>query len=762
MRHLFFLRKAMLCAFAATCCAVVQARTFYLAPGGTGNGLSIDNPMGDPVSAFNKLEAGDILYVRGGTYNISQTIKVNRSGTKDKRICVFAYENEKPVFDFSGQNHTDETTAKASRGILHNIGANYWHYRGLEIANAADNGMKLEGSFCVVERCVFRGCGDTGLQQGFGKGSNGENTRNQNFLYGRYNIVVNCDSYDNYDTWSSGGDADGFAIKLFPGPGNEFHGCRAWNNSDDAWDLYYTVFPVLVDNCWALKSGVNKGNGNGFKMGGCKQGGTSMGAHVFVNCVAAFNPKKGFDQNHHLEGSYLINNTAFKNGTNYGYDMEEPTAGNWVLRNCIGFAPTDRNHKFTIAPDSKNCNWLDIDGLSPLSDRSATDGITDTKYTKYGSASAWPDYSGEFEDLSYETAIGPRGADGELPTKFARLKEGSRFIDKGMEINGFTTVDSHKKEYEYSANAPENYSMTLTIPYTGAAPDYGAYEYGGTDNTYELEMPENDGTVDDAEVEQGDGKYYDENTLVNNYLFQDAVIADEVRQYIAGESALEGQGVIPLYNGKISGGGYYEYPNGPGDKYGTGTSYGAYKIPKTGWIEFSVPMLASMLSNIYCTGGRTLTVTWGYTGETETKTVTKSLSSGTANVDIVSMIGKMDKKPVTVRLTNSRADGGDMYLTDLTLKSLIEVDENGDPITSGIDTPSAVVTDFEMYQMDNALIVYGDMASLNIYSLQGNIVAASRMSQYISTAGLPAGIYVVSATAKDGRRMTRKVMLGRK
>lgn len=758
MRNFLFAKRVAVCALVAACCGVTQARKLYLAPGGTGNGRSIENPMGDPVSAIGKLEAGDTLYVRGGMYALSQTIKVNRSGTKDHRICVFAYENEKPVFDFSGQNLTDETTAKASRGILHNIGANYWHYRGLEIANAADNGMKLEGSFCVVELCTFHGCGDTGLQQGFGKGSNGENTRNQNFLYGRYNIIVNCDSYDNYDTWSGGGDADGFAIKLFPGPGNEFHGCRAWNNSDDAWDLYYTNFPVLVENCWALKSGVNKGNGNGFKMGGCKQGGTSVGAHVFMNCVAAFNLKKGFDQNHHLEGSYLINNTAFENGINYGYNMEEPTYGNWVLRNCIGFAPTDRNHTFTIIPDSKNCNWLDIDGLSPISDRESTDKVTSNKYNKYAKPSAWPDYSGEFENLDYNTAIGPRGENGMLPTGFARLKAGSKFIDKGAVIKDFVTTDAHKKEYEYSANAPQDYSMTLTVPFAGTAPDYGAYEYGGTDNAYDLVFPENDGTVEDVTVAPGDGKYYDEKILVNNYLFQDEVIAPEVGQYISAESQLEGQGVMPLYNGKISGGGSYEYPAGPGEKYGTGTSYGAYKLPKTGWIEFNVPELAAMVSNIYCTGNRTLEVTWGYTGSAETKTVTKTMSTGTATVDIASMIGTMEKKPVTVRVCNKETKG-DMFLTDLTIKSYIEVDEDGNPIVTGVETVSPVVRDFEMYQTDNALIVYGDMASLRLYSVEGRMAAESRMSQYVSTAGLSRGVYVVVAVAKDGSRFVKKMML---
>lgn len=106
-------------------------------------------------------------------------------------ICVFAYpgDAERPVFDFSGQPRSNETEASTYRGIMHKIGANYWHYRGLDICNSADNGMKLEGSYCVVELCRFYGNEDTGLQQGFGKDSKGNNTRNQEYKYGRYNLA---------------------------------------------------------------------------------------------------------------------------------------------------------------------------------------------------------------------------------------------------------------------------------------------------------------------------------------------------------------------------------------------------------------------------------------------------------------------------------------------------------------------------------------------------------------------------------------------
>ena len=210
--------------------------------------------------------------------------------------------------------------------------------------------MKMEGSVNVSEQCTFHGCQDTGLQIGFGKGSNGENTRNPDFEYGRYNIILNCDSYDNYDSATNGGNSDGFAVKLFPGPGNEFHGCRSWHNSDDGWDFYYVYFPIVVNNCWTMGNGYNKGNGNGFKMGGGKQGGDmSNGAHIFTNCISTDNPKKGFDQNNHDEGTYMINCVSARNGVNYGFNNDAPTYGEWNLVNCIGFLGDEINHQFNLS-----------------------------------------------------------------------------------------------------------------------------------------------------------------------------------------------------------------------------------------------------------------------------------------------------------------------------------------------------------------------------------------------------------------------------
>ena len=476
---------------------------------------------------------------------------------------------------------------------------------------------------------------------------------------------------------------------------------------------------------------------------------------MFKNCIAAFHAKKGFDQNHHREGSYLINDLSFGNGINYGYNMEEPDYGNWVLRNCVGFAygsqKMERNSAFTIAPDIDYCTWTTLDHTNPMGEKASSNG---TSYSK-----TIGNYASEYEDLSYETAIGARQENGELPLKFGRLKAGSKLIDTATPITDFKTVDAHKTTYEYADNAPQNWSVTLNIPFVGKAPDYGPYEFGGNDNAYTLQMPVNDGTVEDAEVDNtDDGKYYQIATVVNNYLFQDDVLDSNVKKYITGGNAA---GVLPKYYGKSSDGKssvtYVDENTARGKKYSA--TYGAYRLPKGTCVEFTLESLAQLQSNVYCTGGRTLNIAWHYVDNSNSGTASVSLSEGVAFVDVAAKIGKkIEKKPIVVTLTNN--GGGDMYLTDLTLGVYQEVDENGNVVNGIQDIVSETKTQksYQMYQTTNGLIVYGEIASLQVYGMGGQKVAESSDSQFVNMASLSKGVYVVRILGKDGSQVTQKFL----
>jgi hypothetical protein len=310
---------------------------FYVAPfGNDGNPGTFAQPFYSIARAIEVAgAAGSTIYVRGGTYNYSSTINLSQSGTASAKINLWAYPGENPVLDFSTQPYGSSNRAFVLTG-------NYWYIKGLEICYGGDNGIKVEGSYNIIEQCVLHHNGDSGIQLGFG-----HETENPGGTLCSYNQIINCDSYLNFDFDNMGSDADGFACKMHNGKGNVFRGCRSWRNSDDGWDLYETDWPVEIIGCWTWhngdqtdfnaiylqKMGKNmssfQGNGNGFKLGGNGTGGSSVGTHVVKNCVAFDNnykSKKGFDQNSHKGGVIVYNCTSFGNGYNYMFE-DNPGAG---------------------------------------------------------------------------------------------------------------------------------------------------------------------------------------------------------------------------------------------------------------------------------------------------------------------------------------------------------------------------------------------------------------------------------------------------
>jgi uncharacterized repeat protein (TIGR02543 family) len=372
--------------------------------------------------------------MRGGTYSFSASIIIadTNNGTSSANKNVVAYSTEVPVIDFSSQ-----AIADANRGVV--LDGDYWHFTGITITSAGDNGMLLAGNNNTIEKCIFSKNHDSGLQL-----SRYKTTNTAISQWPSNNLILNCEAFDNQDPDNE--DADGFAAKLTCGTGNVFRGCISHNNIDDGWDFYAktetgAIGPVTLENCvsynnGALSSGTTSGNGdkNGFKLGGS---GIAVN-HIVRRCVAFGNGHHGFTDNNNPGNIEVTNNTSYNNA-----------ASNFNFR--TGSTATFKNNLSFNAGSSDQSNGTDV-GTSNVWWKNSVS-------TNSGSLVV---SSADFVSL---TASVTKNSDG-TPNlgNFLALASGSDMINAGVTSTGIT--------------------------YTGSAPDLGARESGSTTNpgTYTLSL----------------------------------------------------------------------------------------------------------------------------------------------------------------------------------------------------------------------------------------------------------------------------------
>lgn len=407
------------------------AADYYVAP--TGNDANAGTeaaPFATVQKGNDVAKAGDTVWLRGGTFQIGKQLKLNKSGPSDAmRIRFFAYQGEHPVLDFA----TYETTNRAADVEAVAITGSWLHLKGLEVKNVPMDGdgshsnsgvRSRNASNNTFELLDIHHVSGPGLFIDGGQGGN---------------LILNCDSHDNYDKNGSQGDGqngDGFGVHYqTSGPSTIIRGSRAWYNSDDGYDFISQEVPVVNENSWAMYNGLaeggavkpSSGNGNGFKAGSSKTG----IRHVLRGCVAWKNTAAGFYANHSSGGNTWYNNTAWSNGAAFNMLASPPDEPNTtitltgdkahIMRNNIGFPNKNTN---MMGVDTKSNSW-DLT-LTPTND--------------------------DFVSVSDMGCMGPRPASGGMPvTEFLHLKQGSKLIDKGEDVK---------------------------LTFVGSAPDLGAYEYG--------------------------------------------------------------------------------------------------------------------------------------------------------------------------------------------------------------------------------------------------------------------------------------------
>ncbi|CEF77871.1 hypothetical protein SNK03_005730 [Fusarium graminearum] len=294
------LTPAILLAFLAG----ANAKDIFVSPTGTGSG-TLASPYGSIQSAIDAAKAGDIIYLRQGTYAPSKNIQVKTSGAKGSPIVVKPYQNEKAV---------GESLPNAERGVFHIQNAEWWSFYNLEIINGPYGIYARDASNNYYEGLSTHDNYETGFQLE-GASSN--------------NLVINLDSYRNRDPRKNGESADGFACKEGKGEGNVLRNARLWDNVDDGLDLYMFGSAVTLDEVYAWGNGFNRwdfssfeGDGNGFKLGITNN---PPANHIVKNCMAFQNAQKGFIDNGNPGSLTFDRNTAWKNG-NLGFHLRSSSS----------------------------------------------------------------------------------------------------------------------------------------------------------------------------------------------------------------------------------------------------------------------------------------------------------------------------------------------------------------------------------------------------------------------------------------------------
>ena len=108
----------------------IKAGAIHVATTGSDeNAGTAEAPLLTIHKAVEVVEPGDTIWVHGGTYVISERIKIPEKATSaEKRCYLWAVPGEEVIIDGSGMHHTKMEDFKMGRCIYVNHLANYWHF----------------------------------------------------------------------------------------------------------------------------------------------------------------------------------------------------------------------------------------------------------------------------------------------------------------------------------------------------------------------------------------------------------------------------------------------------------------------------------------------------------------------------------------------------------------------------------------------------------------------------------------------------------
>lgn len=409
-----------------------QATTYYVKPtGNDGNtGLSDAQAWATWGKAFTGRSAGDIVYFRGGVYNMTvldgSGYSATINGTITDTIFFLNYPGETPILDCS---NVTGVTYNENHGC--ELAGSYFKVSGLTIRHVHQIHSVVPAELCYAwlinaSNTVFYNC--------TAYSTNGSGF----FPYGTNLYFINCDSYDNNDSLTQEGHMPGnngygfFHYRTSSGGSIYYWYCRAWHCSDDGWAVCDNSY-IEWNGCWAFLNGALEGAGDGFKIGFLDAASDGTLIRVVKNCISAFNHASGLTTNDN--GTYwyhchVYNNIMYHNGYIPGWWV---SSYGFILYDNTGTQAQQllRDFKNNISYDNEDDNWR-LNGYATHDHNDWDIPLTVT--------------DADFVSVDTVGLTLPRNADGSLPDQngFLHLATGSDLIDAGTDVGNGNDLGAYQ------------------------------------------------------------------------------------------------------------------------------------------------------------------------------------------------------------------------------------------------------------------------------------------------------------------------------
>jgi hypothetical protein len=336
----------------------VEAATYYLATNGN-DSSSRNGSSSAPWKSLNyaqsRMSTGDDLILKGGSYTITSSQYINKSGTPSNPMVIKAATGASVYLDGGGisQNWTN---------MLH-LDGNHIEFRNIELRNnPRGSGLLIRGDYVLVDNCKSYGHGLVGIQI-YGS----ENTYWQDTPIGctiQYSSVWDCckmndQNFWNYQgwkdqggfwpfalgaisarnakvlhCWSSDNHGEGIVLSRVRGALSEISGCQARDNYSINIYCDGTSGDGATNDWVDIKnnSAWTTNKAEFYRSGGPAHNfGISAENYDSSNPNAPVLPNKDILRSNATRYVNLINNYADKGGHNYIiFDSGKPISDIWV------------------------------------------------------------------------------------------------------------------------------------------------------------------------------------------------------------------------------------------------------------------------------------------------------------------------------------------------------------------------------------------------------------------------------------------------